>query len=405
MEKLQSKKKTQKTGQSSKDKRPKETESEMDGTNIGEHITYDVLRMILEYSNIKDLTRAAMVCRSWNEAVKKEIHTRIRPQHILYEFDPKKKKNQASKPFTDQLYIKPSVGLLFVGKQVRSNIWQLDSPCVDINDCLCQTVPHQTNCITLWNYGLVYDNLEMEGNFVSGLFLPEIPGARIKFFHVSRDGLMQFRATTRHRNRDKLAREFCKISPNEENIKCIILFANQVLGEGSEDAKRIFKSFLSQRTNNEEDKISIWGGVSSTLTVCSHMPNGKICDRMAPLAGISICGAGISAWSMVLGSRIKTKVQAEKELTLFRDAIKLQKYSVGLMFACCGRGEDWYSEKDVEPKIFRKLFPSVPLVGSFGGGEFGLSTIPHECSKGTGIVHEYSTIFLILSYGSVRKMK
>lgn len=67
MEESQEKKKTRKTRQSSKDKdkdsESKKTAFEMDGVNIGEHITYDVLRMILEYSNIRDLTTAALVCR------------------------------------------------------------------------------------------------------------------------------------------------------------------------------------------------------------------------------------------------------------------------------------------------------------------------------------------------------
>lgn len=171
----------------------------------------------------------------------------------------------------------------------------------------------------------------------------------------------------------------------------------------------------------------MWGGVTSNLIHCSFRPTGTKCDYNTALSGISICGPGISAWSIVLDSRIKTKAQVEKELTLFRDSVKLQKYSVGLMFACCGRGEEWYSEKNVEPKIFKKLFPNVPLVGSYGGGEFGVTTVPQgvyeielidiinilmindiivsESSKiDGGIIYEYSTIFLILSYGSLRNI-
>lgn len=57
------KKKVRNSSGSSKDNKSDETESDIDDTNFEDHITYDVLRMIFEYLNIKDLTRAGMVCR------------------------------------------------------------------------------------------------------------------------------------------------------------------------------------------------------------------------------------------------------------------------------------------------------------------------------------------------------
>lgn len=112
------------------------------------------------------------------------------------------------------------------------------------------------------------------------------------------------------------------------------------------------------------------------LGVCNCTLENSLCMKKSVLAGISVCGSGVSSWSIILDSRIETQAQAEKELTILRDAVKLKKHSIGFMFACCGRGEDWYSEKHVESKIFKKLFPNVPLVGSFGGGELGVSTVP-----------------------------
>lgn len=92
--------------------------------------------------------------------------------------------------------------------------------------------------------------MELEGDIVTGLFLPEIPGVKMRCFSISADDVEQFRRTTRQRNLDKLAKEFCKISPTEDNIKAVILFASSEHIDGveySNDAKQILKTFVSRR--------------------------------------------------------------------------------------------------------------------------------------------------------------
>ncbi|XP_018302119.1 uncharacterized protein [Mycetomoellerius zeteki] len=51
-------------------------------TLISSILPYDVLRLIFEYLNSRDLTNAAMVCRSWLEAANDEKSTRLNPCFI-----------------------------------------------------------------------------------------------------------------------------------------------------------------------------------------------------------------------------------------------------------------------------------------------------------------------------------
>lgn len=92
--------------------------------------------------------------------------------------------------------------------------------------------------------------------------------------------------------------------------------------------------------------------------------------------GTSYCVAllltgSVQTWSIVVDRKCKTKEQVEEKLKLFKQQVKLQKHSVGFMFACIARGKHMYQEENVESTIFKRLFPKVPLVGCFGNGEFG----------------------------------
>ena len=96
------------------------------------------------------------------------------------------------------------------------------------------------------------------------------------------------------------------------------------------------------------------------------------------------------------------------------------------MFACCGRGAGLYrGKKSVESGVFRKLFPTTPLIGAFGGGEIGVEYIPSSAvpenddeerpakrarvDDGDGekdkkllssdeLLHSYTTVFVMLSF-------
>lgn len=117
----------------------------------------------------------------------------------------------------------------------------------------------------------------------------------------------------------------------------------------------------------------MWGGVANSLTICKKNKNENI-NSIA----ILLSGSKIDSWSIVIDSDITDKNIVEEKLLEMKNNIKkLFKHTVGFMYACVGRGEGLYSEKNIESSLFKKIFPNIPLVGCFGDGEFGTTTI--EC--------------------------
>lgn len=121
---------------------------------------------------------------------------------------------------------------------------------MNISDCLCSRLPRDAEYFTVSNDGIVYDNLELEGGIITGIFLPEIPDVKMKCFFINRKDIIRFRKTSRRSNMRKLARELCRISSNERNLKCVIMFWNRLngaLNPVQNDVKRILKALLPER--------------------------------------------------------------------------------------------------------------------------------------------------------------
>jgi F-box protein 22 len=77
------------------------------------------------------------------------------------------------------------------------------------------------------------------------------------------------------------------------------------------------------------------------------------------------------------------------------------------MFACVARGTNVYGRTGVESSLFRKHFPTTPLLGFFGNGEIGTNSmgeqprkmIPSAAKKSrTTYLYSYSTTFVLLSF-------
>lgn len=69
------------------------------------------------------------------------------------------------------------------------------------------------------------------------------------------------------------------------------------------------------------------------------------------------------------------------------------------MVSCVGRGEKFYSNKNVESQIFKQVFPKVPIGGFFGNGELGLDLQSTEGQplKDSHFLHSYSSVFCLCS--------
>ena len=93
-----------------------------------------------------------------------------------------------------------------------------------------------------------------------------------------------------------------------------------------------------------------------------------------------------------------------------------KRRSIGFMVACVARGTHLHGRSGVESAIFRKHFPTTPLLGFFGNGEIGVNCLGPESSPTTNphpfqsnlpsapkksrttYLHSYATTFTLVSF-------
>ncbi|XP_011871892.1 PREDICTED: uncharacterized protein LOC105564258 isoform X2 [Vollenhovia emeryi] len=297
------------------------------------------------------------------------------------------------------LRIAPSAGFLFFPKDIT----QL--AIVSIQESL----PEDCQTIMLHSQGIVRENKEIEVfslPIITCAFLPHVPTVRIKSFKLAEHSNIQ--QTVEYQ---KIISTIvnCEISGStHETSACLMLFCNVV---GITAAKR----WASAIQKSKESKIvSVWGGVVQTIYAPqAYKAKRKFGNKLnlvpkmyeSDCVAIVITGP-VQTWSTILERKCNTKERVEERLKLFKDEVKLKKHSVGFMFACNARGTEMFDEAHVESTIFKRLFPKVPLVGCFGYGEFGKTTIDeeksdkeeHKYKKSKSWYNEFSTVFLILTY-------
>ena len=129
--------------------------------------------------------------------------------------------------------------------------------------------------------------------------------------------------------------------------------------------------------------------------------------------GMTFAGPNVQAASVILGNGVHQREQIKQKLQELKKLHLSEKKSVAFMFACVGRGSGYYEEENVESSVFREVFPNTPLFGFFGNGEIGCDNLTcgkaddeaspgSKCSNGTrlpDIIHGYTTIFCLLSFG------
>ncbi|XP_044012339.1 F-box only protein 22-like [Aphidius gifuensis] len=356
-----------------------ENKDEIKDNNVT--LFFDVVKILFKYLLGKDLNNAAMVCRLWQDVASSEIEKRNSITKLCNwkeAFDNPKSKNH----FSNYLTTKPMLGFLFNAADESS----LDS--------LSKYVPK--NCVTLLinNAGIVFNDKENEdaiGNVLmtyltynSDVKIEYIveTSKRITNFDKKLNVLYERQLPTKLR----MATIFNDSFKRLKNVKCFIYLTSQKASNG------IHRFYIKPLKNYSN---ALWGGVSDSLTICKKNKNEEI-NSIA----ILISGSKIDSWSIVIRSRRNDKNIVEERLLEMKSNIKsLFKHTIGFMYACVGRGERFYSEKNVESSLFKKVFPNIPLVGCFGsGGEYGTTTVGSEAGTGNKF-YQYSTAFMILTYG------
>lgn len=126
---------------------------------------------------------------------------------------------------------------------------------------------------------------------------------------------------------------------------------------------------------------------------------------------VSIHGRRLKVASVILSSSVKTLQKVEDRIKTLRSNVTQSKTSFAFMFACLGRGEGLHDVRNVESSMFRKHFPTTPLVGLFGNGEIGCdfcdagqqTSVQSDFKRKkiqTKLYHSYTTVFIVFSVDS-----
>ncbi|XP_003700790.2 F-box only protein 22-like [Megachile rotundata] len=356
-----------------------------------QYLIYDVLRLIFKYLNARELSNASMVCRSWSEAANNEKHTRgpmclIESTTVPEDADYRK---DIKIEIIKKLRIKPSLGLLFIP--------EVFIPCFTNTDCYCKALPSNCSTITLVTHGIIMDDKEFEEDLEHfiGVFLPDLPNLRIKPISFTDNVIYDIDWLSESQRRDikKIKSVFNTPAKGRGISKCLLLFCNW---RGRRTALKVAYALRKCYKSNE---LPVWGGVAKYGNICNAKDSKSITFEVSFCTAIPLVGP-FDTWSLIIDKTHNTKERVEQRMKLFRNRICLKRHSIGLMFACCARGKNMFQESNVESSIFKKLFPTVPLAGCFGDGEFGTNKILNEPpdNKRKSWYKEISTVFLIITY-------
>lgn len=143
--------------------------------------------------------------------------------------------------------------------------------------------------------------------------------------------------------------------------------------------------------------MSLIGGIVKDIVHCKRTSEETICKKSSSVTVVTLSGPGIHTWSVIMPKMCYEEVEIEARLKLLRESIQLKKFTMGFIFSCVARLEG----KIMETRVFKKIFPEVPLAGGFGDGEFGENTIETLSTKRdkASRSYEFSTVYMILTYG------
>ncbi|XP_024151466.1 F-box only protein 22 [Oryzias melastigma] len=151
-----------------------------------------------------------------------------------------------------------------------------------------------------------------------------------------------------------------------------------------------------------KSKALIAGGIvegvfSPPRQCCSEGSYGAV--------GLALSGPKVQGASVLLDQDVNSAKAAEATIRRLSAARIPEKNTLGFMFACVGRGQNYYNNQpNVEADAFRKVFPNTPLFGLFGNGEIGCDRIIKDdytlCDTDMDTLqHEYTTVMTLVHLG------
>ncbi|XP_028295457.1 F-box only protein 22 [Gouania willdenowi] len=222
-----------------------------------------------------------------------------------------------------------------------------------------------------------------EGEAGFALMFPSTEGVQIKPFHFCKKTL------------SPMALKEAGLVDNPE-LRVVLLFVYEVYKSGG-------ARFLSQILEPlSKTKALIAGGIVENV----FSPPRHCCSQGAcGVVGLAFCGPKVQGASVLLDQDVSSATAAEATIRRLKATKIPEKNTLGFMFACVGRGHNYYNNQDnVEAHAFHKVFPTTPLFGLFGNGEIGCDRIIKDdytlCDTDSdGLQHEYTTVMTLVHLG------
>ncbi|KAM3876659.1 F-box only protein 22 [Diretmus argenteus] len=222
-----------------------------------------------------------------------------------------------------------------------------------------------------------------EGEAGYAIMFPSMEGVHIKPFHFCK------------KNISPSALEEAGLVDNPE-LRVVLMFVYEAYKSG---AARFLNQVLEPLAKT---KALIAGGLVENV----FSPPRECCGPGAyGVVGLALSGPRVQGASVLLEQDISNPKEAEATISRLKAAKIPERNTLGFMFACVGRGQNYYNnQSNVEADAFRKVFPNTPLFGLFGNGEIGCDRIVKDdytlCDADTdSLQHDYTTVMTLVHLG------
>uniref|UniRef100_A0A3Q2QLH6 F-box protein 22 n=1 Tax=Fundulus heteroclitus TaxID=8078 RepID=A0A3Q2QLH6_FUNHE len=355
----------------------------------------EVVERVLMFIPTKSLLQVASVCRLWRNCARRVLRTQ---QHLTWV--------SASGPSTTELHSFCSTLAEEVevkkNKKQKQDVWVRQEQrsreevtyrqCSNTAEELNQIFPKGCDIVGIAAPGVVLTPTgswsgppkeHQEGEAGFAVMLPNTEGVHIRPFHFCKKTI------------SLSAMKEAGLVDNPE-LRVVVMFIYEAYKSGG---ARFLNQILEPLTNS---KALIAGGLVEGV----FSPPRDCCSKGAyGVVGLALSGRKVQGASVLLDQDVGTAKEAEATVRRLKAAKIPERNTLGFMFACVGRGQNYYhNQHNVEADAFHKVFPNTPLFGLFGNGEIGCDRIVKDdytlCNSDSDTLqHEYTTVMTLVHFG------
>ncbi|KAJ8344561.1 hypothetical protein SKAU_G00318900 [Synaphobranchus kaupii] len=362
----------------------------------------EVVERILTFVPTKSLLRTACVCRLWRNCARRVLRTQQRVAWVSATGCGSGKGHVLHRKLAEEMenmYLLPQTVLLMADCETISGqdccygqkkVRKTDSSelALELNALFprgCEILGMATSGVVLTPNGR-YSSPPQEhqdGEAGFALMFPGMDGVTLRPFHFCKRSLSQ------------TALEEAGLVGNPD-LRVVLLFEYEAF---KSRAARFLNKVLEPLA--QSNALIAGGHVENVFT-----PSRECCGRGCyGMTGLALSGSRIQGASVLLDQDVVSEKSAEATLQRLKAANIPERNTLGFMFACLGRGHNYYGGKrNVEADAFRKVFPNTPLFGFFGNGEIGCDRIvtgSYTLSQTDteSLQHSYTTVMVLVHLG------